>query len=298
MKSVLISGGSGLVGTRLTQLLEAKGYAVAHISRRPKTDVKTVVWNVDKMSLDPLAIEPFDHIINLAGAGIVDKKWTEHRKKEIIESRTQSTKLLQQAISQNSQKPKSFVSASAVGFYGFVTEERIYTETDQAGDDFLGETCELWEEEIDKIADLGIPTSKIRIGIVLSKEGGALKEMARPIQFGFGAALGSGKQYIPWIHIDDLCKLFIYAMEHRLEGAFNATAAEAINNKEFTKTLAAVLKKPLWLPNVPAFFMKILLGERALLVLEGSRVSSEKIEKHGFTFTHKKLKETLEKIYS
>jgi len=297
-KKVLLGGGSGLVGTRLNELLTEKGYAVWILSRNSKGKKNTIEWDVKKQLLDAHLLEDFNHVINLTGAGIVDKPWTDKRKKEIIDSRVNSTALLAKAISQNPKHPESFVSASAVGFYGFVTGEHIFKETDAAGTDFLAETCESWEQSTDSIKKLGIPTALIRIGIVLDKNGGALKEMAKPVKLFAAAALGTGKQYLPWIHIDDLCKLFIHAMENKLEGAFNAGAPNQVNNKTFTKVLAKVLKRPFFLPNVPPFMMKLILGTRALLVLEGSRVSSEKIQQTGFEFEFKELEGALREIYS
>lgn len=299
MKQVLITGGSGLVGGRLTELLEKKNYRVAHLSRSQEStaDREIISWDVNKMNLSPKAIEKFDHIIHLAGAGIVDEPWTEKRKKVIVDSRVKSAQLLAKAIAQNEKKPESFVSASAVGFYGFVSGEHVFSEEDPSGNDFLGQTCQLWEESVEQMAKMNIPTAKIRIGIVLSEKGGALKEMARPIKMGFGAALGSGKQYLPWIHIDDLCGIFIHAMENKLKGAYNAAAPVQHNNKTFTKKLAKVLNKPLWLPNVPEFVMKIILGKRALLVLEGSRVAVDKIQATGFKFKYDSLESALENLY-
>jgi uncharacterized protein (TIGR01777 family) len=296
-KKVLIGGGSGLVGKRLHQLLEAKNYEVWILSRSSTGKKNTIGWDVKNQKLDPPAIEGFEYVINLTGAGIVDEPWTDERKKEIIDSRVKSSELLAKAISQNSKKPISFVSASAVGFYGFVTGEHIFKETDAAGTDFLAETCKLWEQSTDSIKTLGIPTSLIRIGIVLDKNGGALKEMAKPVKLFAAAALGTGKQYLPWIHIDDLCKLFIHAMENKLQGAYNAGAPNQVNNKTFTKVLAKVLKRPFFLPNVPPFVMKLILGTRALLVLEGSRVSPEKIQKTGFEFEFTDLEKALKNIY-
>lgn len=298
-KSVLISGGSGLVGSRLTQLLLQKGYQVAHLSRSASEgEVKTIKWDIEKMELDPSAIEPYDYIINLAGAGIVDESWTEERKKIIQESRTKTVALLARAVAQNTKKPISFVSASAVGYYGLKTSAHFFTEEDSPGDDFLAKTCVKWEESINEVAAMGVPTTTIRIGIVLSADGGALKEMANPIKFGVGAPLGNGKQYMPWIHIDDLCGIFIYAFESKLQGVFNAGAPNQVNNKKFTTSLAKVLGKPLWLPNVPSFIMKLILGSRALLVLEGSRVSCKKVQAAGYKFKFEHLEDALEDIYN
>lgn len=298
-KSVLISGGSGLVGSRLTQLLLQKGYKVAHLSRSASEgEVKTIKWDIEKMELDSSAIEPYDYIINLAGAGIVDESWTEERKKILQESRTKTVALLARAVAQNTKKPISFVSASAVGYYGLKTSDHFFTEEDSPGDDFLAKTCIKWEDSINKVAAMGVPTTTIRIGIVLSADGGALKEMANPIKFGVGAPLGNGKQYMPWIHIDDLCGIFIHAFESKLQGVFNAGAPNQVNNKKFTTSLAKVLGKPLWLPNVPSFIMKLILGSRALLVLEGSRVSCKKVQAAGYKFKFEHLEDALEDIYN
>ncbi|MFT6166900.1 MAG: hypothetical protein ACJAV5_001438 [Vicingaceae bacterium] len=296
-KKILLGGGSGLVGNRLNQLLTKKGYDVWILSRSSKGKKNTIEWDVKNQKLNAKEIEEFDHIINLTGAGIVDQPWTEDRKQEIIDSRTQSTTLIAKAIQQNKKKPISFVSASAVGYYGFVTGEHIFKETDAPSNDFLAKTCELWEQSTEAISNMGIPTALIRIGIVLDKDGGALKEMAKPVKLFAAAALGTGKQYLPWIHIDDLCNLFIHAMENKLEGPYNAGAPNQVNNKTFTKTLAKVLKRPYFLPNVPSFLMKLILGSRALVVLEGSRVSPEKIQRIGFEFEFTELEEALNEIY-
>tara|TARA_B110000046_G_scaffold49092_1_gene54638 strand:+ start:28216 stop:29115 length:900 start_codon:yes stop_codon:yes gene_type:complete len=296
-KKVLLGGGSGLVGKRLSQLLTKKDYDAWILSRTSEGKENTIEWDVKNQKLDANAISDFDHIINLTGAGIVDEPWTDERKKEIIDSRVKSTELLAKSISQNSRKPESFVSASAVGFYGFVTGEHTFKESDEAGTDFLAETCELWEQSTDSIKKLGIPTALIRIGIVLDKNGGALKEMAKPVKLYAAAALGTGKQYLPWIHIDDLCHMFIHAMENKLEGSFNAGAPNQVNNKTFTKVLAEELNRPFFLPNVPPFVMKLILGTRALLVLEGSRVSPEKIQQTGFKFKFTELEGALSEIY-
>lgn len=300
MAKVLISGGTGLVGKRLTELLSQQEYEVTHLSRsKGDGKQKTILWNPENMQLNASKIAEFDYIIHLAGAGIVDKPWTDQRKKVILESRSKSAELLQKAIAQNAKKPLSFVSASAVGFYGFETSEHIFKETDVPGSDFLADTCLAWENSVNRIADLGIPTAKIRIGLVMAAEGGALKEIAKPIKMGLGAVLGSGKQYMPWIHIDDLCRLFIFAMEKKLEGAYNAAVPsdKQVNNAVFTKQLAKTLKKPIILPAIPAFVMKVILGSRALLVLKGSRVDSTKIQKAGFKFKFTELKEALAEIY-
>lgn len=299
-KKVLIAGGSGLVGGRLSQLLLEQSYEVSHLSRSIAKDgkIKTIQWDVKNQQLEHSLLEPYDYIINLSGAGIIDKPWSEERKKEIIDSRVQSTKLLKKALSQNTKKPVAFVCASAIGYYGLTLSDQLYTEEDKPGEDFLAETCLHWEKSADEIHDLGIPTSKIRVGIVLSKDGGALTEMSKPIRLGFGAPLGTGKQYLPWIHIDDLCQLFIHCMENKLNGPYNAGAPNQHSNGQFTKVLAKVLGKPLWLPNVPSFVLRLILGARAEMVLKGIRVSPQRAIDHGFSFKFISLEETLKDIYS
>lgn len=298
-KKVLIAGGSGLVGTRLTEILLDRGYEVAHLSRGASSNskIETIVWDVNNMQLDPKSIEKYNYIIHLAGAGIVDESWTDARKKVIIDSRVKSTELLYQAMKANLKKPKAFVSASAIGYYGIETSEHIYTESDPPGKDFLAETCTLWEQSIDELETLSIPVSRIRIGLVLSASGGALKEIAKPIKLGFGAALGSGNQYMPWIHIDDLCNLFIFCFENKKIGIYNGVAPNQMGNKEFTKSVAKVLGKPFFLPNIPAFVLKILLGTRAQLVLEGSRVSAKKAKDSGFMYEFEDLEDALRELY-
>lgn len=298
-KAVLISGGSGLVGNRLTEILLKKGYQVGHISRSASDNkqIETIVWDLKKKHIEVEKVKKYDYLINLVGAGIADKKWTKQRKEVILKSRTESVDFLFELMKDKKINFESVVSASASGYYGFETSEHIHKEEENPGSDFLAETCVAWENSAHQIRSLNIPTSIVRIGIVLSTDGGALKELAKPIKFGVGSPLGDGKQYIPWIHIDDLCGIFIHAMENKLNDTFNAGADEQVDNSTFTKTLASVLNKPYWAPNVPAFVMKIILGDRAVMVLEGSRISNEKIKANGFEFKFKKLRAALEELY-
>jgi uncharacterized protein (TIGR01777 family) len=299
MKKVLIGGGSGLVGSRLTDLLMKKGYQVTHLSRskQSKSWVNSIQWDVKNHQLNSEELEGFDAVINLAGAGIADEAWTENRKKVIRDSRVNSNLLLKDRLEKLSNKPAFFISASAIGYYGLHTSDHVYKENDAPGNDFLAESCVDWEASADEIAKLGIPTSKIRIGLVLSDEGGALAEMEKPFRWGLGAPLGNGKQGMPWIHIDDLCGIFIYLLENKLEGVFNGVAPKGVNNREFTNVLAKVMDKPLFLPPVPGFMIKLIMGERANLVLKGSLVSSEKIEQAGYNFSYAELEGALREIY-
>jgi uncharacterized protein len=294
---ILITGASGLVGSRLTELLLQKGHHVSHLGRSKRAgSAPSFVWDVENKLIDPQALEGVDTIINLAGAGVADKRWTAQRKKEILESRTHSTQLLFETLKEQRHSVKTFVSASAIGYYGFGLNDEVFNEESSAGNDFLASVTKQWEEETDRVASLGMRVVKLRIGIVLSAKGGALVEMAKPIRLGVGSPLGTGKQYLSWIHLDDLCELFIKSVEdEKMQGAYNAVTAWATNS-DFTKAVAHVLKKPLWLPPVPSFVMKIILGEMANLVVNGSKVSSEKIRKVGFQFKYDELDKTLKDL--
>jgi uncharacterized protein len=296
-KKILITGASGLIGSRLTKMLLQKGYQVSHLGRTKKNSpVKSFVWNVDAGELDKEALAGVDTIIHLAGAGVADKRWNEKRKKEILESRTKSSALLFETLKKGNHAVKAVVSASAIGYYGFCLDERIFTEESKPGTDYLAQVTRAWEESVDKISSLGVRVAKLRIGIVLSEKGGALAEMAKPVRFGVGAALGTGKQYLSWIHIDDLCAMFIKAVEdEQMYGAYNAVC-DWVTNEAITKSIASVLKKPLLLPPVPGFIMKIITGEMAVIVVNGSKVSSEKIRKTGFTFQYPDLNEALNEL--
>ena len=294
-KKILITGASGLIGSRLTELLLQKGYQVSHLGRSKKSgSVPSFVWDVDKGVLDHQALEGVETIIHLAGAGVADKRWTESRKKEILESRTKSSLLLYNTLTNINHTVKTVVSASAIGYYGFGFGEEVFTEVSQPGTDYLAQVVKDWEVSVDKISSLHLRVVKLRIGIVLSDKGGALMEMAKPIRLGIGAALGTGKQYLSWIHLDDLCAMFIKAMEDEtLQGAYNATSGDWVTNLELTKLIAKILKRPLLLPNVPGFIMKIIVGEMAVIVLNGSKISADKIKKTGFKFNYTSLEEAL-----
>lgn len=296
-KKILITGASGLIGKRLTEMLLKKGYQVAHLSRSKKSGmVPSFVWDVEAGTIDIASLEGVETIIHLAGAGVADRRWSKSRKEEILESRIKSTQLLFDTLSKNSNQVKNFISASAIGYYGFGQDE-VFLEASPFGDDFLAKVTRAWEEEVDKIAALKIRIAKLRIGIVLSDKGGALVEIAKPIRLGFGSPLGNGKQYLSWIHIDDLCALFIYAVETAaMQGAYNAVSGKWATNKEMTQAIAKVLSKPLWLPNVPAFVLKIVVGQMAEIVLNGSKVSAEKVKDAGYSFNYTNLNQTLESL--
>ncbi len=295
---ILITGASGLIGKELTSLLLQQGHEVTHLGRSKREgQVASFTWDVDKQQIDERAFEGVDTIIHLAGAGIADKRWTPSRKQEILESRTLSTRLLYQELQRGKHEVKTVISASAIGYYGFDGSTHIFTEDSKPGTDFLAQVTQQWEQEVDAIATLGIRVVKIRIGIVLSTSGGALKEMMQPIKLYVGSPLGKGNQLMSWIHMDDLAALFVAAVEDgSLRGAYNGVAPHPVTNKQFTTLVAQYLKKPLWLPAVPEFVMRIILGEMADLVLRGSNVSSKKVERAGFSFQYETLERALENL--
>jgi uncharacterized protein (TIGR01777 family) len=298
MNKVLITGASGLVGSRLTELLLSKKMEVVHVGRTKRNgSVPSFAWDVDKQQMDAKALAGVNTIVHLAGAGVADKRWTPTRKKEILDSRVQSTRLLYQILKEEKHSVKNIVSASAIGYYGFGLSDQLFTEERPPATDFLASVTTEWEKEVDAIRELEIRVVKIRIGIVLSNKGGALKEMARPIQFGVGAPLGTGQQVMSWIHIDDLCEMFCKAIQDRsLAGAYNGVAPNPVTNAELTKAIASILKKPLWLPNVPPFVLRLLVGEMADIVVNGSKVSAEKILATRFKFQYSQIDDALRNL--
>lgn len=294
MKNILITGGSGLIGQKITQLLEEKDYAVAWLSRSSKKR-KSFVWDINSQTIDPEAMEWADAVIHLAGAGVADQRWTAERKQEILQSRTKSTALLYQAIEKAEAKPTTFISASAVGYYGFNTGTKLVDETSPAGNDFLAQVVIAWENEVKKIESLHLRTVMLRIGIVLDADGGALAEMLKPP---VAAPLGSGDQWMSWIHIDDLARMFVYALEKTtLQGVYNAVGPNPSTNQQVTKEAADAKGKTYLGIGVPGFVLKLVLGEMAAMVLGGNRVSCQKIQKAGFQFEYFELSEALKDIF-
>lgn len=299
MTTVLIAGATGLIGRQLSNKLLAKGYQVAILSRSKKQleGIKVFEWDIANNKIPDEAISTADFIINLAGENIGEKRWNKARRDAIIGSRIDTTQLLFNKFSEIPNQLQAYVSASAIGYYGAYTSDKIYTETDTAANDFLGQTCLQWETAADKFNGVGIRTVKIRTGIVLSNRGGVLQKMLPLINLGLGSALGSGKQYMPWIHIDDLCNIYIKAIGDRnMNGAYNAVSPHHITNKEFTLALAKLLRKPFWLPNVPSFLLKLVFGKMSAMLLQGSRVSSEKLINVGYKFQFTKLSSALKDL--
>ncbi len=299
-KRVLITGGSGLIGARLSKLLTNKGFEVAWLSRsrNPNAEFKTYQWNVERGEIDKDALENLYGVVHLAGAGVAEKRWTEARKKEIIESRTKSTSLIIGRLLEQKERPKVFVGASAIGYYGLDTGDTLLNEDSAAGSDFLAQVVKAWEVSSEPLLATEIRRVLVRVGIVLSKDGGALKELAAPIKWGFGAPLGNGRQWMSWIHVDDLCRLFVEALENEsYEGIYNGVAPHPATNRELTAAAAKVLNKPLWLPPVPAFALKLVLGEMSGIVLGGNKVSGEKVRAQGFSVEYADLSGALSHLF-
>ncbi|TDD75245.1 TIGR01777 family oxidoreductase [Flavobacterium caseinilyticum] len=296
-KNVLISGGSGFIGRHLTALLIAKGYSVSILSRSEKQnkgDISYYKWDVEHQTIDENAVLKADYIIHLAGENIAEKRWTAKRKKALIDSREKSAQLLYSVLKKNSKKLDAFISASAVGIYGAVNGEEICSEDMTPANDFLGYTCQKWEGALDLIENMNIRTVKIRTGLVLGKNGGFLTKLVPLFKMKLGSALGTGKQYMPWIHLDDLSAIYVHAITNsNIEGPYNAAVSDNTSNTIFSKTLARIFGYSIWLPNVPAFVLKMVMGEMAAIVLTGRRVSSDKIEQTGFQFKFRNLEEAL-----
>lgn len=298
-KNILITGATGTVGRQLIPLLQLHGHRVSILSRKPiqLPNVRTYLWDVYKQEIDAQALAGVDTIIHLAGEGIADQKWTPKRKQEIIDSRVLSTQLLYSSIRQNNAPITSFISASAVGYYGNRGDE-ILKETSPSGTGFLADCCVAWENAVDEGLEMGIRVVKIRIGIVLSRTDGALASIEKPIKFFLGAPLGTGKQWMPWIHLKDLVKIFATATENPdFNGAYNASSPFPVTNKYLTKSIAQQLNRPVWPFHVPEFILKTLLGEMSILPLMSSNTLVQKLLDTGFTYSFINLDEALHDIY-
>lgn len=299
MNTILVIGGTGLIGRHLCKSLHEKNYDVCILSRtqNKESPFPIYTYNYQQNKIDSEAILKADVIINLAGAGISDKRWTAKRKQLIIESRIKTNEFIFNKIKEQHKKLKAYISASAIGYYGSLTSDKIFSENDPSTKDFVSRVCKQWEENTDLFNTLGIRTVKIRTAVVLTNKGGALEKISFPIKMGFGSAYGSGKQYIPWIHIDDLCNIYIKAIEDpEFNGIYNAVAPEHITNREFIQSIALILNKSLWFPKIPAFVMKLIVGEMADIILKGSRISAEKIINKNYIFLYPTLKKALNDI--
>lgn len=300
MTKILITGASGFIGKSLIKEFLIKGYEVNTLTRRkiPNPDINSFIWNPELSQIDLKSFENVDVIINLAGENVGQQRWTKSRKKAIIESRIKSTSLLYNSIQRLDIKPSCFINASAIGIYGTDSGLETQNESSPVGNGFLSEVTQLWENEADKIENLGIRLIKFRIGIVLSMQGGALPEIIGPIKYGIGSPLGNGMQGMSWIHIEDLCKMIIFCIENKkVTGPINGVSPNPISNHEFMRKIAFTIKKPFFFPKLPSFILYLILGEMADIVVGGNYVSSKKIENFGFNFQFLHLEEALDEIF-
>ena len=296
MAIILITGGTGLVGKALSNRLISEGHEVRILSRNPKSlsKIKSFFWDVKSQKIDESAFDNVEHIIHLAGAGIADSRWTEARKKEIIDSRVNSMTLITSVVKKKQIQLKSFVGASAIGIYGMITSNKIFSETDLGNDDFLTYSCLQWEKSYEEIEHLTQKKCILRIGIVLSDKGGALAKLLPIFKLGLGSPTGSGLQYMPWIHLDDLVSIFHQALFNpKLSGLYNAVAPDHVTNREFSEKLAESLSKPFFMPSVPEFMLHLIFGEMANILLKGSRISDQKLLNSNFVFQYPTLSEAL-----
>lgn len=296
MSRILITGGSGAIGTRLVGALNEKGHEVAIIGRSKHqiAGAESFVWNLGEETMDEAALDGVSHIVHLAGAGIADKPWSPSRKREIVESRVKPLQLLARKLSERNQRIDAIISSSATGYYGAVTSDKIFTEEDNAAQDFLGTTCKMWEQAVELFKPISDREVRIRTSVVLMKDAGALPKLATPVKYGVGAAVGSGNQWMPWIHVDDLVNLYVMAIENdTMKGAYNAAAPEHVDQTAVIKAIGKVLKRPVFLPPVPSFILKTVMGDMATVVTEGSRVSNERLTVSGFESKYKRLQPAL-----
>lgn len=296
---VLITGGSGLLGSALTTKLLKENIEVVHLTRSKssKHDVKNYEWNWEAKKIDEKSLINVTHVIHLAGAGIAEKPWTTARKKVIIKSRVLTARLIQEKVEKNKTKLKAFISASGIGYYGARINENIYTEKDKPHNDFIGNCCYQWENAADQFKPI-CRVAKIRLGVVLDKNEGALPKLSKFIRKGLGSPVGTGEQYMPWIHIDDAVNVFYNALfNENYNGTYNAVASEHISNKELTKEIAKSINKKIRLPRVPSPIIKLIYGELSDTILLGVKVSNDKIKNEGFKFKYDKIADALKKIY-
>jgi uncharacterized protein (TIGR01777 family) len=297
MSNILISGGSGMIGSRLSEMLLLAGHSVGILTRyraNKAGKIRKFVWDIENQEIDKEAIPWADHVIHLAGES-VGQRWTKRKKSEILDSRIASTNLITNEFRKGT-KVQSFISASAIGYYGDDTGSDILTESSMKGSGFLADVVEQWEEAVDGAEAYVDKVVKVRIGIVLSKKGGALSKMALPIKWGVGSALGNGQQWMSWVHLDDLCRMFLYVIENPVSHVVNGVSPNPITNKEFTKLVAKKLNRPLFLPRTPEIALKILFGEMAVLALGSNKVMPAAFNKEGFTFEYRTLPDALDSL--
>ena len=296
---VLITGGSGLLGSALTKKLLKNSVDVVHLTRNKssKNDVKNYLWNWEKNEIDENCFVGVTHIVHLAGAGIAEKAWTQKRKEEIVKSRVLTTRLIHSKITQLKLPISGFIAASAVGIYGAQISEKVFTEKDKAFEDFMGNCCKQWENSIDKFESIS-RVVKLRLGVILDKNHGALPRIANMVKNRIGSPLGNGQQYMPWIHIEDAVNVFYKSiLDEEISGTFNTVSSDYITNSELTNKIGNVFNRKIWLPNVPSFVLKFLYGEMSETILKGVKVSNKKL-KGEINLKYEKIEDALTEIYS
>lgn len=297
---VLITGATGTIGKKVAELCLRQGITVNYLTTakekiKHKEDYNGYYWNPKKGEIDSACLHNVDAVIHLAGASVA-KRWTSAYKEEIIESRIVTANLLYDTLKKHPHQVKQFISAGGISIYEDVPEI-LHTENSTKTDNsFLAQVVSTWESAADKFTTEGIAVAKVRTGMVLDQNEGAFPKLVKPVRLGFGAALGSGKQWQSWIHVEDIARMYVFIFLKNLSGVFNAVAPNPVTNKELTKAIAKKLRKPLWLPNVPAAVLKLVLGEMAILALAGQKVSSAKIEKEGFQFLYPTVESALNEL--
>jgi uncharacterized protein (TIGR01777 family) len=296
MATILITGGSGLIGTALQEALITEGHKVRVLGRSRGDGVRRFQWDPDREVVDEAALRGVDHIVHLAGAGIAEKRWTAARVRVLTDSRTRTALLLLRLCREQGIAPRSFVSAAGINWYGAITSDRVHTESDPPAADTIGRISRAWEEAVDEWASV-CRVVKLRTPVVLSAQGGALEKLAAPVRLGLGAPLGTGRQWMPWVHLGDLVRAYQQALsDDRMQGAYNVCAAEHVTNARMMRSVARVLGKPFFLPPVPGFVLRVVLGDMASILLHGSRASNQRLLATGFRFQYDTLEPALEHL--
>ena len=305
MATILITGGTGTIGKAVSKFLTAKHHQVIILTRHPRAgtpDISYAAWDPAQKTIDIEALQKADYIINLAGAGVADKRWTRQRKAEIVDSRVQSGALLVKALQENTNKVKAVISMSGIGWYGDDNKKSAtqpaFLEGDAADEGFLGQTCVQWEDAVKPVTALNKRLVIFRCGIVLSNDGGALTEFKKPVRAGVAPIFGNGEQVASWIHVDDLCRLYLYAIDNeRMPGVYNTVSPQPVTNKNLMLALAKKMKGRFFIPvYVPSFVLKLILGELSIEVLKSATVSCEKIISHSFQFLFPTLDAALDDL--
>lgn len=300
MAKYILAGGSGFVGTALSKLLLSEGHQVYILSTRPQIsthrNLQYILWNTQKGTIDSSFTCTQAKLINLAGAGVAEKRWSHRRKAEILSSRVDSLNTLYQAVASGQLGITNLVSASAIGYYG--EGNQPYHENSPADDSFLSSTCQQWEKAALAFEKLNIKVSIARIGIVMGKEGGALKELSRSLSFRIAGIPSNGEQVYSWIHLQDVCRLIYFLAENEKKGIFNAVAPEPVSLNRLMQAMINTQPGFVLKLHVPSFFLKVLMGEMAIEILKSSHVSSEKMEKSGFIFRFKNIEACMNDLFN